>query len=156
MAAAVTKMKMSRLQLEFGLEFGLLFEVLKFLVPTHKRCICRAKKARFPKGKKESSAREFLRDPVEGEEDGGPILSTDPRLAAKERAMQRTVLNEQLISSEDVALVEDVVAAEEEVCCPARPIFHFEFIGIFFYHSIARFFCSCDSPVLSLSDCEIS
>ncbi|KAG0609582.1 hypothetical protein M758_8G195400 [Ceratodon purpureus] len=74
----------------------------------------RPKKARFPKGKKESSAREFLRDPVDGEEGGGPILSTDPRLAAKERAMQRTVLHEQLISSEDVALVEDVVAAEEE------------------------------------------
>ena len=58
---------------------------------------------------------------MDGEEGGGPILSTDPRLAAKERAMQRTVLHEQLISSEDVALVEDVVAAEEEVCCSPPP-----------------------------------
>lgn len=56
---------------------------------------------------------------MDGEEDGGPILGTDPRLAAKERAMQRTVLNEQLIDAEDVSLVDDPVAAEEKVSCSA-------------------------------------
>lgn len=75
------------------------------------------KKARFPKGKKDSGAKTFLKDPVEGEEEGGPILATDPRLAAKERALQRTVLNEQIIDAEDVSLVDDTVAAEEKVSC---------------------------------------
>lgn len=79
---------------------------------------CRAvKKARFPKGKKDSGAKSFLKDPVEGEEEGGPILATDPRLAAKERALQRTVQNEQIINAEDVSLVDDTVAAEEKVIC---------------------------------------
>lgn len=80
---------------------------------------CRAvKKARFPKGKKDSGAKSFLKDPVEGEEEeGGPILATDPRLAAKERALQRTVQNEQIIKAEDVSLVDDTVAAEEKVSC---------------------------------------
>lgn len=56
---------------------------------------------------------------MDGEEDGGPVLATDPRLAAKERALQRTVLNEQLINAEDVSLVDDPVAAEEKVSCCA-------------------------------------
>jgi hypothetical protein len=92
---------------------------------------------------------------VDGEEDGGPILSTDPRLAAKERAMQRTVLHEQLISSEDVALVEDVVAAEEEVCYYAPvPVLLSKFVGNFVL-SIARLSCSWDLLVFSPSDCEV-
>lgn len=72
----------------------------------------RSKKARFPKGKKDSGPRTVVEEGEE--EDGGPILSTDPRLAAKNRAMLRTVLNEQLLSSEDVSLGDDVVAAEVE------------------------------------------
>lgn len=72
---------------------------------------------RFPKGKKEGQGRTVPALQVfEGEEDGGPVLSTDPRVAAKERAIQRTVLAEQLINSEDISVVDDVVAAEEEVC----------------------------------------
>ncbi len=62
-----------------------------------------------------------MQDPVIGEEDGGPILATDPRLAAKERALQRTVLNEQLINTEDVSLVNDTVTAEEKVSYSALP-----------------------------------
>lgn len=79
--------------------------------------VYRSKKARFPKGKKDSGPRTVVEEGEE--EDGGPILSTDPRLAAKNRAMLRTVLNEQLLSSEDVSLGDDVVAAEVEVCCSA-------------------------------------
>lgn len=98
-------------------------------------CICRAiKKARFPKGKKDSGARAVLQDPVIGEENGGSIIATDPRLAAKERAIQRTVLNEQLINAEDVSLVDDTVTVEEKVSCSAllscfsQIFFHFHCI----------------------------
>lgn len=87
-------------------------------------------------------------DPVDGEEDGGPILGTDPRLAAKERAMQRTVLNEQLIDAEDVSLVDDPVAAEEKVSCsaPFLPAFflsYFHHLTII-YDFIASLLC-CSS-----------
>ena len=79
----------------------------------------RAKKVRFPKGKKES-ARRIDTEPIFGEEDGGPILSTDPRVAAKERTMKRTVGDQQILKSDDISLIPDVGAAEEEVCqlCP--------------------------------------
>jgi hypothetical protein len=42
------------------------------------------------------------------------VLSTNPLLAAKERAMRRTALADQLISSEDTSIIDDVAAAEEE------------------------------------------
>jgi len=73
----------------------------------------RAKKVRFPKGKKES-ARRIDTEPIFGEEDGGPILSTDPRVAAKERTMKRTVGDQQILKSDDISLIPDVGAAEEE------------------------------------------
>ncbi|CAK9190507.1 unnamed protein product [Sphagnum jensenii] len=77
-----------------------------------------AKRVRFPKGKKEASgdlmpARKLTI--VEGEEELiGTVLSTNPLLAAKERAMRRTALADQLISSEDTSVIDDVAAAEEE------------------------------------------
>jgi hypothetical protein len=91
--------------------------MLKYLITLVFQTI-RAKRVRFPKGKKEASgdlmpARKLTI--VEGEEElNGTVLSTNPLLAAKERAMRRTALADQLISSEDTSIIDDVAAAEEE------------------------------------------
>jgi CD2 antigen cytoplasmic tail-binding protein 2 len=77
----------------------------------------RAKKVRFPKGKKDSQ-----RDAVpiknlgviDGEEEeDGAILSTDPRVAALERATRRDVGYDLLAEDTSVPLPDDVAVAEE-------------------------------------------
>ncbi|CAM6087223.1 unnamed protein product [Calypogeia fissa] len=70
----------------------------------------RVKKARFPKGKKDSGKTLSV---IDGEEDEGAILSTDPRVAALERATRRDKVSEQLLS-EDTAVPQDVAIAEED------------------------------------------
>lgn len=70
------------------------------------------KKPRFPKGKKESQRAERNLDVVfEGEEGDGPIKSTDPRVAATERAGRRILTLDHL---EETSLPPDVYGAEEE------------------------------------------
>lgn len=67
--------------------------------------MCRPKKVRFPKGKKVKVVDDV---PAEkGVEDGGvPGWSVDPRLAAKERAMKRRLIND------GGGVLDDVSAAE--------------------------------------------
>lgn len=67
--------------------------------------MCRPKKVRFPKGKKVKVVDDV---PAEkGVEDGGvPGGSVDPRLAAKERAMKRRLIND------GGGVLDDVSAAE--------------------------------------------
>eukprot|EP00246_Nothoceros_aenigmaticus_P015356 TRINITY_DN6326_c0_g1_i1.p1 TRINITY_DN6326_c0_g1~~TRINITY_DN6326_c0_g1_i1.p1 ORF type:complete len:373 (-),score=84.60 TRINITY_DN6326_c0_g1_i1:1095-2213(-) len=73
----------------------------------------RPKRARFPKGRKDEAGKppEKRVLEVEGEEDG-PILHTNPRAAAKERAMRRTLMAEELRNGEEDA--DDLAAAEED------------------------------------------
>ncbi|BBN09165.1 CD2 antigen cytoplasmic tail-binding protein 2 [Marchantia polymorpha subsp. ruderalis] len=75
----------------------------------------RAKKARFPKGRKGAAGEVPARTlgVIDGEEDEGPIiLSADPRVAAKERALKRDPTTEQ-IRVEDTGVLADVTVAEE-------------------------------------------
>ncbi|KAL2631452.1 hypothetical protein R1flu_016138 [Riccia fluitans] len=74
------------------------------------------KKVRFPKGKKGAAGEDPARNlgVIDGEEDEGPILlSADPRIAAKERALKRDSTTEQ-IRVEDTGVLADVTKAEEE------------------------------------------
>eukprot|EP00249_Psilotum_nudum_P013405 c24310_g1_i2 orf=987-1769(-) len=73
----------------------------------------RQKRPRFPKGKKESQA-DCIGGKLEVDGGGGPMKSADPRVAAKERAVRRNQFTEQLLSSEDTSLLNDVTGAEEE------------------------------------------
>ncbi|KAI5069362.1 hypothetical protein GOP47_0015663 [Adiantum capillus-veneris] len=72
----------------------------------------REKKVRFPKGKKESQrSGRNLSVIFEGEEDDNPIKSTDPRVAATERAVKRSVT---LDHHDDTSIPTDVYEAEED------------------------------------------
>jgi len=68
--------------------------------------ICRQKKVRFPKGKKVKSVDERV-DRGKAEEDGPSDLK-DPRLAAKERAMLRSLITDEGFSGD----INDASAAE--------------------------------------------
>ncbi|KAL3689322.1 hypothetical protein R1sor_015631 [Riccia sorocarpa] len=73
------------------------------------------KKVRFPKGRKAAAGEGPGRNlgVIDGEEDEGPIiLSADPRIAAKERALKRDSTTEQ-IRVEDTGVLADVTKAEE-------------------------------------------
>ncbi|KAJ7519515.1 hypothetical protein O6H91_20G042600 [Diphasiastrum complanatum] len=75
----------------------------------------RAKKLRFPKGKKESQTTGISKlDYLNGDEDSGLVLNRDPRVAATERAVRRNKIAEQLRNSEDSSVLNDVAAAEED------------------------------------------
>eukprot|EP00897_Mesotaenium_endlicherianum_P004125 jgi/Mesen1/3740/ME000204S03002 len=70
----------------------------------------RAKKARFPKARK---GREGDKMSVDEDEPGGPILATDPRVAATQRAVRRKEKVDKA-NAEETSLLDDVAGAEEE------------------------------------------
>ncbi|MCO5570775.1 hypothetical protein L7F22_024503 [Adiantum nelumboides] len=71
----------------------------------------REKKVRFPKGKKESQrSGRHLSVIFKGEEDANPIKSTDPRVAATERAVKRGTSD----CLEDTSIPTDVYEVEED------------------------------------------
>ena len=76
--------------------------------PVETLCLHREKKPRFPKGKKEFQK---IERGLEFEGEIAAIPSTDPRVAAKERAGRRTVTFSDV---EEVSLPADVYDAEEE------------------------------------------
>lgn len=72
------------------------------------------KKARFPKGKKVKRDDEYDKIEADGIPEMGPRASTDPRLAAKERAMRRNQIMAELFSDQSNGVHQEIYAAEED------------------------------------------
>lgn len=80
-------------------------------------CLCRAKRVRFPKGKKVRPGDEVvLVEKGKAEEDENDL--TNPRNAAKERAKRRSQITTELFSEDSRGIANDISAAEVryEVC----------------------------------------
>lgn len=66
---------------------------------------------KFPKGKKAKQGVEPLFERACGD-GGGPVRSTDPRVAAKERAVRRNQITSELFNDRQKGASADIASAE--------------------------------------------